>query len=133
MGTNRAYRADPQSVYPQVRTVPGWVMRGRTRTRRTPRGAGGGRTAWNPTPARRTWWSGCSRSGIPRVHAELRRRGQRHSRKRVTRLTRRAGIAGRAPKRWRKTTIPGSAQAHASRGSVRNSQLTRRLSTVGNA
>jgi transposase InsO family protein len=45
------------------------------------------------------------RYGAPRVHAELRRRGRRHSRKRVARLMRRAGIAGRAPKRWKKTTI----------------------------
>jgi hypothetical protein len=31
-------------------------------TRRTPRGPGG-RTASSPTPARRTWWRGCSLSG----------------------------------------------------------------------
>jgi transposase InsO family protein len=51
------------------------------------------------------------RYGAPRVHAELRRRGRRHSRKRVARLMRTAGIAGRAPKRWRKTTVPGPAAA----------------------
>jgi transposase InsO family protein len=45
------------------------------------------------------------RYGAPRVHAELRRRGRRHSRKRIARLMRQAGIAGRAPKRGRKTTI----------------------------
>jgi transposase InsO family protein len=45
------------------------------------------------------------RYGAPRVHAELRRRGRRHGRKRVARLMRAAGIRGRAPKRWRKTTI----------------------------
>ncbi|WP_372673168.1 IS3 family transposase, partial [Amycolatopsis kentuckyensis] len=39
--------------------------------------------------------------GAPRVHAELRAHGHRHSRKRVARLMRRAGLAGRAPKRWR--------------------------------
>ena len=33
------------------------------------------------------------RYGAPRVHAELRRRGRRHSRKRVARLMREAGIA----------------------------------------
>jgi hypothetical protein len=44
------------------------------------------------------------RYGCPRVHAELRRRGHRHSRKRVARLMRAAGIRGRAPRRWRKTT-----------------------------
>jgi transposase InsO family protein len=45
------------------------------------------------------------------VHAELRRRGHRHSRKRVARLMRAAGIRGRAPRRWRKTTIAGPAAA----------------------
>jgi transposase InsO family protein len=45
------------------------------------------------------------RYGAPRVHAELRRRGRRHSRKRIARLMRSAGIRGRAAKRWRKTTI----------------------------
>jgi transposase InsO family protein len=51
------------------------------------------------------------RYGAPRVHAELRRRGYRHGRKRVARLMRQAGIAGRAPKRWRTTTIPDPAAA----------------------
>jgi putative transposase len=51
------------------------------------------------------------RYGAPRVHAELRRRGRRHGRKRVARLMRRAGIAGKTPKRWRKTTIPDPAAA----------------------
>jgi transposase InsO family protein len=51
------------------------------------------------------------RYGAPRVQAELRRRGRRHSRKRVARLMRTAGIRGRAPKRWRKTTIPDPAAA----------------------
>jgi transposase InsO family protein len=51
------------------------------------------------------------RYGAPRVHAELRRRGRRHSRKRVARLMRQAGIAGRAPRRWRKTTIADPAAA----------------------
>jgi transposase InsO family protein len=45
------------------------------------------------------------RYGAPRVHAELARRGRRHGRKRVARLMRTAGIAGKTPKRWRKTTI----------------------------
>jgi transposase InsO family protein len=45
------------------------------------------------------------RYGAPRVHAELRRRGRRHSRKRVARLMRGAGIRGKAARRWRKTTI----------------------------
>ena len=43
--------------------------------------------------------------GAPRVHAELRVCGERHSRKRVARLMRRAGLAGRLPKRYRRTTI----------------------------
>jgi transposase InsO family protein len=51
------------------------------------------------------------RYGAPRVHAELRRRGRRHSRKRVARLMRSAGICGRAPRRWKKTTIADPAAA----------------------
>ena len=51
------------------------------------------------------------RYGAPRVHAELRRRGCRHGRKRVARLMRQSGIAGRAARRWKKTTIPGPAAA----------------------
>ena len=51
------------------------------------------------------------RYGAPRVHAELRSRGQRHGRKRVARLMRQAGIAGLAAKRWKKTTVPDPAAA----------------------
>jgi putative transposase len=51
------------------------------------------------------------RYGAPRVHAELRRRGRRHSRKRVARLMRAAGIRGKAAKRWKKTTVPDPAAA----------------------
>jgi putative transposase len=51
------------------------------------------------------------RYGAPRVHAELRRRGRRHSRKRVARLMRTAGIQGKTPKRWRTTTIADPAAA----------------------
>lgn len=51
------------------------------------------------------------RYGSPRVHAELRRRGHRHSRKRVARLMRHAGIWGKTPKRWKKTTIADPAAA----------------------
>jgi transposase InsO family protein len=51
------------------------------------------------------------RYGAPRIHAELRRRGYRHSRKRVARLMCTAGIRGWAPKRWRKTTIADPAAA----------------------
>jgi putative transposase len=48
--------------------------------------------------SRRTW--------APRVHQELRRQGVKCSRKRVARIMREQGIAGRYPKRWKKTTIP---------------------------
>jgi transposase InsO family protein len=44
--------------------------------------------------------------GSPRVHRELRRQEVRCSRKRVARLMREQGLAGRYPKRWKKTTIP---------------------------
>jgi transposase InsO family protein len=47
--------------------------------------------------------------GSPRVHHELRARGERCSRKRVARLMRAADRYGRAPKRWKKTTIPDPA------------------------
>jgi hypothetical protein len=45
------------------------------------------------------------RYGAPRIHAELRRRGHRHARKRVARLMRCAGLRGRTPRRWSKTTV----------------------------
>jgi hypothetical protein len=51
------------------------------------------------------------RYGAPRVHAELRRKGHRHGRKRIARLMRSAGLAGRAARRWKKTTIPDPAAA----------------------
>jgi transposase InsO family protein len=51
------------------------------------------------------------RYGAPRVHAELRRRGHRHGRKRVARLMRQAGLKGRAARRWKKTTISDPAAA----------------------
>jgi transposase InsO family protein len=47
--------------------------------------------------------------GAPRVHAELRDQGRRHSRKRIARLMRAAGRRGRTPRRWRTTTIPDPA------------------------
>ena len=43
--------------------------------------------------------------GAPRVHAELRAQGQRVSRKRVARLMRAAGLVGRPPRRFRRTTV----------------------------
>ncbi|WP_328369052.1 IS3 family transposase [Micromonospora zamorensis] len=44
--------------------------------------------------------------GAPRVHADLADAGLRHGRKRVARLMRCAGLAGKSPRRWRKTTVP---------------------------
>jgi hypothetical protein len=51
------------------------------------------------------------RYGAPRIHAELRRSGHRNARKRVARLMRTAGLCGRRPRRWRRTTIPDPAAA----------------------
>lgn len=51
------------------------------------------------------------RYGSPRVHAQLKNEGRRHSRKRVARLMRERGLQGRAAKRWKKTTIPDPAAA----------------------
>jgi transposase InsO family protein len=47
--------------------------------------------------------------GAPRVHAELAATDWRCSRKRVARLMRGAGLAGKTPKRWRTTTVPDPA------------------------
>jgi transposase InsO family protein len=49
--------------------------------------------------------------GAPRVHAELRATGTRVGKKRVARLMRAAGLAGRRPRRFRRTTIPSDAPA----------------------
>lgn len=43
--------------------------------------------------------------GAPRIHAALGRDGFHVGKKRVARIMRQAGLAGRCPKRWRKTTI----------------------------
>jgi transposase InsO family protein len=51
------------------------------------------------------------RYGAPRIHAELRRRGRRHSRKRIARLMRQARIRGKAARRWTRTTVPDPAAA----------------------
>ena len=51
------------------------------------------------------------RYGPPRIHAALRRRGHHHGRKRVARLMHCAGLRGRAPRRWNKTTVPDPAAA----------------------
>jgi transposase InsO family protein len=55
------------------------------------------------------------RYGAPRVHAQLRAQGKKHSRKRVARLMRAQGLHGRAAGRWKKTTIPDPAAAAAAR------------------
>jgi putative transposase len=47
------------------------------------------------------------RYGSPRVHVELRERGQRTARTRVARLMRMAGLRARAPRRFRCTTDSG--------------------------
>src|SRR4029453_4241076 len=49
------------------------------------------------------------RYGAPRIHAQLRRRGHRQGRKRVARLMRAAGLWGRRPRRFKRTTIPDPA------------------------
>ena len=48
--------------------------------------------------------------GSPRIHAQLKREGESVSRKRVERLMRQAGIAGIAPARKLRTTIPNRAE-----------------------
>jgi transposase InsO family protein len=49
------------------------------------------------------------RYGAPRIHAQLRRAGHRHGRKRVARLMRAAGLHGRTPRRFKRTTVPDPA------------------------
>jgi len=44
--------------------------------------------------------------GAPRVHADLADTGMRHGRKRVARLMRAAGLAGKSPRRWRGGPAP---------------------------
>ena len=57
------------------------------------------------------WDESTGTYGAPRVHAELAATGWRCSRKRVARLMRGARLAGKAPKRWRTTTVPDPAAA----------------------
>ena len=49
--------------------------------------------------------------GAPRIHAELRAQGERCSRKRVARLMRLAGVAGRHHRRFRTTRSRASERA----------------------
>jgi putative transposase len=51
------------------------------------------------------------RYGAPRIHAQLRRDGHRHGRKRIARLLRTAGLHGRTPRRFKRTTIADPAAA----------------------
>jgi putative transposase len=51
------------------------------------------------------------RYGAPRIHAQLRRDGHRHRRKRIARLMRAAGLHGRTPRRFKRTTIADPAAA----------------------
>ena len=48
--------------------------------------------------------------GSPRVRAELAHRGVSVGRRRVARLMRQAGLAGRHKRRWRTTTVPDKAE-----------------------
>jgi transposase InsO family protein len=49
--------------------------------------------------------------GAPRIHAELHATGTRVGKKRVARLMRTAGLAGRCPKRFRRTTLSATTSA----------------------
>jgi putative transposase len=51
------------------------------------------------------------RYGAPRIHAQLRRDGHRHGRKRIARLMRAAGLHGCTPRRFKRTTIADPAAA----------------------
>ena len=64
------------------------------------------------------------RYGSPRVHAELRARGQRVARKRVARLMRLAGLRARAPRRYRCTTDSRHAMA------IKGNLLARRFTAA---
>jgi transposase InsO family protein len=55
---------------------------------------------------RRAHQTSKGRYGAPRIHAQLAREGHRHGRKRVARLLRAAGLHGRTPRRFKRTTIP---------------------------
>jgi transposase InsO family protein len=60
---------------------------------------------------RRAHQASKGRYGAPRLHAELCRGGHRHGSKRVARLMGAAGLCGRRPRRWKRTTVPDPAAA----------------------
>ncbi len=62
---------------------------------------------------RQIWERLSGNPGVRRVHAELVAMGRRVARKRVWRLMRAAGLHGRHPKAWKKTTIHGEAPVSA--------------------
>jgi putative transposase len=64
------------------------------------------------------------RYGSPRVHAELRERGERTGRKRVARLMRAAGLRAREPRRFRRTTDSGHGMA------IKGNLLARRFAVL---
>lgn len=51
--------------------------------------------------------------GVRRMHAELRAVGERVGKNRVAHLMRAAGLQGRHPKAWKRTTVPGQEAAPA--------------------
>jgi len=53
-------------------------------------------------------YDSCNRPGIRRVRAELRARGHRLGPTRVWRLMRNAGLIGRHPRAYKRTTVPGA-------------------------
>jgi transposase InsO family protein len=59
------------------------------------------------------------RYGAPRIHAQLRRQGHRHGRKRVARLMRAAGLHGRTPRRFKRTTIPDGCSSSVGTAAIR--------------
>ena len=63
--------------------------------------------------------------GTPRVHAELRRHGHLHGRKRVARLIRQTGMAGRPRSGGRRPRSPNRPLPHGRTGSAGTSPQTR--------
>jgi putative transposase len=61
--------------------------------------------------------------GSPRIHAELRGAGQRHSRKRIARLMREAGLAGASHRRGGPVTTRRNDEARPAPAGPRRSEL----------